>query len=208
MSDYARAEYNPINTDWYYTYIDIPNLDIIKKELVRLISLPIPKVNYNAYYTNIYMPNIVQCPTLKRYLSDAGLGNKLQRILFTKSDAPDVNHASPHVDSIIPGQSFQYSLNIPLIEADNSYTVWYKMIVGNELIYSTSSNTGWAESRSNTEEIARVRYTQPALMNTTILHSAEVTNTRRMIAGIRFWPELTYEEIQRLGVPVPLRQQT
>jgi hypothetical protein len=194
----GKAKYSPINTDWYYSYMDIPNLEIIKQELINLLSLPVPKKNFTSYYTNIYVPNIIQCPTLMTYLEEVGVKSKLLRILYSKSDGPSINEAPPHVDSVIPNRSFQYSLNIPLIDAEDSYTVWYEQTTPSLILYDTATFTGWVENKEQIREIARVQYTQPMLLNTSILHGGKITSNRRTIAGLRFWPELTDEEIRRL----------
>jgi hypothetical protein len=193
-----KAEYSPINTDWYYSYIDIPNLEIIKQELINLLSLPVPKRTFTSYYTNIYVPNIIQCPALMDYLEEVGVKSKLLRVLYSKSDGPNINEAPPHVDSIIPDKSFQYSLNIPLINAEDSYTVWYEQTKPCPILYDTVTFTGWVENKEQIKEIARVQYTQPMLLNTSILHSGKITSDRRTIAGLRFWPELTNDDVLRL----------
>ena len=194
----GKTQYRPINTDWYYSYIDIPNLEIIKQELINLLSLPVPKKNFTSYYTNIYVPNIVQCPNLMAYLETAGIKSKLLRILYSKSNGPSINEASPHVDSVVPDKSCRYSLNIPLIDAEDSYTVWYEQTTPSPILYDTVTFSGWIENKEQIREIARVQYTQPMLLNTSILHSGKIISNRRTIAGLRFWPELTAEEITRL----------
>ena len=194
----GKAEYKPINTDWYYSYIDIPNLAVIKQELINLLSLPVPKRNFTSYYTNIYVPNIIQCPSLMEYLEAVGIKSKLLRVLYSKSDGPHINNAPPHVDSIKPDKSFQYSLNIPLIDAEDSYTVWYEQTTSCPILYDTVTFTGWVENKEQIKEIARVQYTQPMLLNTSILHSGKITSARRTIAGLRFWPELTNDDVLRL----------
>lgn len=194
----GKADYNPVNTDWYYSYVEVPELDAIKQELVTLLSRPVPKMNFTRYYTNIYVPNIIGCPALMRYLKALGVESKLLRILYSKSDGPDINDAPPHVDSIIPDTSFRYSLNIPLIDADDSYTVWYKQTTPCQLLYDVNTKTGWVEDKTQVIEIARAQYNRPLILNTSILHGGKITSNRRTIAGLRFWPELTDDEVQRL----------
>lgn len=201
MNPVGKIKYSPINTDWYYSYVDIPNLETIKQELINLLSLPVPKRNFTRYYTNIYVPNIIQCPALMAYLEAVGIKSKLLRILYSKSDGPSINEAPPHVDSIIPSKSFQYSLNIPLIDAEDSYTVWYEQTKPSLILFDTVTFTGWVENKEQVREIARAQYTQPMLLNTSILHGGKITSDRRMIAGIRFWPELTEQEVSRLTSP-------
>jgi hypothetical protein len=194
----GKIKYQPINTNWFYSYITIPQLADIQLELISLLSLPVPKKQFTSYYTNIYVPNIIQCPCLMDYLNLVGIKSKLLRVLYSSSNGPGLNYAPPHVDSVNPETSFRYSLNIPLVDAEDSYTVWYEQTKESKILFDTTTYTGWVENKNEVREIARVQYTQPMILNTSILHGGKINSNRRMIAGLRFWPELTQEEVDRL----------
>jgi len=196
---FSKIKYAPINTDWFYSYIYIPNLSVIQEELLILLRTA-QYIRYTDYYINIYEPNVVKCPELMQYLDKVQLKHKFQRVLFSITNGADANGAPPHVDSVTPLTGIKYSLNIPLIDASDSYTIWYGKINNDELLYDINTFTGWVKDKTNVKEIERVQYTQPALLNTSILHSPKVNSASRIICGLRFWPELTDEEILRIQI--------
>lgn len=201
--------YRPLNTHWYYSYVDIPNLDTIKLELINLLnSSSVTKIHNSEFYTNVF--KLDNCPAFTNYLSSKNLLKKFSRLLFSRGP---VNASLPHVDMYNPVY-LKYSLNIPVIDADDSYTVWYsthKFELSNfskypELNKNPESNHAWIDCEEDATEICRARYTSPFLMNTTILHSGKALLNTRIICGIRFRPELTDTDIQMLGVNTPLVQ--
>jgi len=200
--------YRPVNANWYYSYVDILNLDIIKVELINLLNSSVARVSNNVSYTNIY--EFKNCPAFTNYLLSKNLLKKFSRLLF--SSGP-VNASLPHVDTYNPTY-LRYSLNIALIDAEDSYTVWYSThktkLLQNfskypELNKNPELNYAWIDFEDATE-ICRARYTSPFLMNTTILHSGKAMLNTRTICGIRFSPDLTDADIQMLGVNTPLVQ--
>jgi hypothetical protein len=192
--------YTPLNKDWYYTYLDIPDLDTIKQELLMLFSTTTKKMVRNAGYVNIFRNNIVNCPTFMSYLASKGLDKKLNRIMYTEG----LLAPNPHVDSGNPNNC-TYSLNIPLVDAEDSYTAWYAtdkthLLDRSNLGHNPEHTVGWVDIEDATE-VARLQYTQPALVNTTILHRGLVDRPSRILCCIRFWPELTAREVSRLTGP-------
>jgi hypothetical protein len=109
-----------------------------------------------------------------------------------------------------------HSLNIPLIDTDDSYTIWAntkarklkisEIMGGNtKTLEDIMRNFGFMEDEFCTE-IARVKYTQPALVNTTILHKGQSNNPNRRICGLRFVPQLTAQDAMNLGIKNPFIQ--
>lgn len=189
--------YAPLNKDWFYSYLDIPNLDIIKQELLNLANTTANKVVRNTGYFNIFRNNIVNCPAFMSYLASKGLDSKLNRVMYTEG----LLKPNPHVDSGNPNNC-TYSLNIPLVDAEDSYTVWYAtnktyLLDRSKLGQNPEQTIGWIDI-ADAYEVARLQYTQPALVNTTILHTGLTTRPSRTICCTRFWPELTPEEVSRL----------
>lgn len=200
--------YRPVNIHWYYSYVDIPNLNIIKLELLNLLNSSVNKIHNNEYYLNIY--KLINCPAFIDYLQTKNLLKKFSRLLF--SFGP-VNTSLPHVDTYNPIY-LKYSLNIPLINADDSYTIWYDTHLTELKNYfskypnlnkNPESNHAWVDP-VDAVEVHRARYTRPLLMNTTILHSGKAESDSRIICGIRFYPELTDLDINQLGIDTPLVQ--
>jgi hypothetical protein len=189
--------YYPLNKGWYYTYIDIPNLEIIKQELISLSDSCKNKIIRTPGLFNVFRKDIVDCPEFMSYLASKGLDGKLNRLLYsTGSQGPN-----PHVDSGNPYNCI-YSVNIPLLYAEDSYTVWYKTDKKYLLDFAKQGKDpnhsyNWIDI-SDATEIARIQYTSPAVVNTTILHKASASRPDRIVCGIRFWPELTSDEVDRL----------
>jgi hypothetical protein len=196
------GKYQPINTKWLYSYTDIPNLEIIKSELLRLFMSDVPKKQFSAFYVNVYKQDIKDCPALFEYLYALGLLHKFVRVLFSITGGLDINAALPHADSFEPEIGIRYTLNIPLVDAEDSCTIFYDKEIGSDVYYGPKTRTAYAHAMEGLTEIARMYYTQPAILNTSIIHRGEAKSLDRLLAGIRFMPELTYEELSRFGVKI------
>lgn len=198
--------YTPLYEAWFYSYVDIPNLDKIVAELILLKQTTTNIHRINEMYENVLQPNIINCPNLEEYLRNVGLYNNLNRILFSSN----VDKKSlVHVDSYNP--IFQtFSLNIPLIECENSYTAWYSTtnkILNDLSRFGLSPETNFAYSdEADVTEVYRVEYTRPMLINTTILHRGITDNPRRTIASIRFNTMLSVTDMRNMGIHTPLVQ--
>lgn len=190
--------YTPMNNKWFYSYIDIPNLNEIKQELINLKNSDAPRHSTTHNYFNIKKSvAIQQCPRLAEYLDSISATDKLLQLLFS-SISPI--KSLPHVDIGI-----MQSLNIPLINCDNSYTVWYKTPK-----HSFDAHKSGAYASLNldeVDEIKRVEYTtRPILVNTTILHNGVAESYDRTICGLRFYPHLTPINFNKMNISVPLTQ--
>lgn len=196
--------YDPLYPGWYYSYVDIPDYDNIKKELLELLNSGVMSTQTNPDYFNVFKRDIKNCPELFKYLTNAGVFAKFTRILFSTNVA---RTNVVHVDGFDPSTRNHFSLNIPLIDCDGSYTAFYKYD-GKMLYFNKNTYTSFAYmSMDKVEEIARVECDRPVIVNTTILHRGITDNLSRTLAGLRFHPALTKEEMQRLGVKNPLVQE-
>jgi hypothetical protein len=198
--------YTPMYEDWFYSKVDIPNLETIVKELISLKTSATRKHRTNEMYENIAAADIINCPVLMEYLTSVGIRSNLNRILFSSNID---KRSLVHVDSYNP--IFQtFSLNIPLIECNNSYTVWYSTTnkVLNDLSrfgLQPDSNFAYA-NEADVTEIYRMEYTHPSLVNTTILHRGITNNPLRTIAGIRFNTAISVADMRNMGINSPLVQ--
>jgi hypothetical protein len=191
-------KYSPLNLDWYYSYVDIPNLATITQELIDLKLSIKDKTQYNQYYSNVSAHAArAKCPALMKYLWGVGLSHKFFRLLYSENM---IDGSPPHVDTYDP-QYCMYSLNIPLLECDNSYTAWFNTN-NDQLSQSVESPDMYATINDGDilTEICRVESNRPLLANTTILHRGVTRNPNRTLVGLRFRPELTHEDLQRLTV--------
>jgi len=199
--------YTILYPNWFYSYLDIPNLEEIQKELITLFESGVNRYERNKLYCNF--PSIIvlsKCPELKKYLISKGLIGKFNRVLFSK-DVNAERKTKVHVDSYDPTIT-THSLNIGLTDCKNSYTVWYKT---DKTKLRDSSEFGLDPVKNyaylfleEAEEIKRVEYNdRPVLVNTTILHRGVAEFSSRLICGLRFFPELTNGDIKRLGIINP-----
>jgi hypothetical protein len=200
--------YRPSNPNWFYSSVNIPNLETIKQELINLhYSVESSKVvHLNPVYANVFARDVTKCPTFLAYIESLGLTKKFNKVLYSSGD---VNTSKPHVDSGNPNLA-KYSLNIPLMLTEGSYTSWYS-IKGNVLSdYSQFGNSNpagmacWINEDIGREEIARLYYTDlPAMINISLLHQGHAPLKGRLVVCVRFHPELTLEELGRVGVVLP-----
>jgi hypothetical protein len=200
-------KYTPLHKDWYYSYVDIPNLDNIKEEIIRLIKTSNQKYEVNLIYSNYTRKTVFKnCPHLKEYLCRIELDKKFNRMLVSK-DLSLEKKQKVHVDTYDPNIT-THSLNIGLLDYKESYTAWYKT---NKVKLRESSEFGLNPITNyaylfveEAEEINRVEYdNRPILVNTTILHKGISDKKTRLICGLRFSPELTEEDIKRMGIKNP-----
>lgn len=188
--------YIPINTNFFYGYVDIPDLDKITEELISLKDTATRDVK-NIYYFNVNR-EYARTPFLMKYLDSVGLLDSFSRLLFSSNAKED---APAHVDSYNPYVS-AFSLNIPLIDCEGSYTAWYST-KNPDLTPSSKINPRGNSAYARDEdivEIKRVEVTRPMLINTTILHRGITNVPSRTICGIRFTRVLKAEDFARLGI--------
>lgn len=204
--------YNPLRKDWFYSYLEIPEEDLIRKELLAIRASNVARTQNNPLYSNIMAPDLLRrCPTVARYLERVGLAGVLHRCLFSQNKGVANGPLTAHVDSFDPTMC-EVSLNIPLAECDGSYTAWYDtsdpdLITGSVSPEFTGARV-WAKAKLGTiTEIRRVEVTQPMLVNPTILHSAITDNPARIISGFRFTRRLTDDEVRGLGIKNPYVQE-
>lgn len=205
-------KYSPINKDWFYSYVDIPNLKQIQEEMLFFHS----NVNssyhqVNQYYINLFKESmdISLYPQTIKYLKSVGIYEKFSRILLTHNN----NTTSPvvHIDTVNPLEC-QFSLNVPLQNCEGTFTAFYnteqedfiKPAFPKDDIRH-QGNFAWLNAL-RAKEIARVETVRPMLVNTTVLHRAISERTNRALCCFRFKPELTSEDIKRMGINKPFQQ--
>ena len=196
--------YDPLYPNWYFSYVEIPKLKEIQLELLSLKYSKIISYQKSPFYYNVLKEDIVDCPELFEYLKSKELFGKFKRLLFsTNGPTQDVTH----VDGYNPLTRNHFSLNIPLIDCENSYTVFYDY-KGKHLIYNQDTYNFFAwMTLDKVKELTKVECVKPMLVNTTILHRGIMEKKSRTIVGIRFSSPLTIEEIKRLGIKNPLVQE-
>lgn len=201
-------EYTPLWPNWFYSYIDIPNLEPLREELRAFVNNPDKKsFATNSSYINVMAEYVFpQCPLLKKYLVSVGLEKKFHRLLISRKIVlSEVGNV--HVDTYSP-EFTRHSINIGIQDYEDSFTRWFKT---DQRKLNDVANRGW-DPISNfawipleeATEIKRLQWSnRPTLVNTTILHQGYSEKESRVIVGLRFKPELTESDIKRLGVNRP-----
>ena len=54
--------YSILYPDWFYSYLDIPNLEEIKKELINLLETGVERYEVNRLYCNFPSKNPLCAP--------------------------------------------------------------------------------------------------------------------------------------------------
>lgn len=180
--------------DWLYRYpkLSVEALPAIKKELQKLFVL---SEQYSLVpYTSTYMEAgdnefIDQyCPTLCKELQRLKLRDSLKVLAFI-SVVSD-KHFPAHVDV-----ESDVALNIPLINCDGTYTVWYdgqpqSKEFDDYLIGVESARTAIEGTADSLVEIDRCEANVPRWINVNVLHRPETHHDQfRVAASLRFDPE-------------------
>jgi hypothetical protein len=191
----------------FYKKIDIPNLEIIQQELISTISHDF--INKKETHSWLAKPKdiFLNCPTLSNFLSPR-LRRPLGQIKFYCT--PPWQILDPHVDG--SGNSkIPFGLNIPLMNTDNTYQVWYycppenttKRVVPNRKdLYTTGylSSSEVPKDMLSLPIIEQLELNVPAVTKTDIMHSVfNPTNNIRLVAVFRWGlSKIDYSEIEEV----------
>jgi len=196
--------YTPNKPDWCYSYIDIPNLEKIQEELLQARDVCNITLQNNPYYINFSREEIYEhIPLLLDYLKQIGVEKKLWRIMFSAKSLPESRYkkqSAIHVDAV--NKHITHSLNIPIRDCENTYTVWYRgrvELLNQEYNHYIGHNEKPLKNfaivnENSAKEICRVETIRPMLVNTTIPHRGISNTESRVLCCIRFKPDLTEEE--------------
>lgn len=180
------------NPKWLYKPIEVDNLKEIQKEIIPIIYKKIPNFNRSLPQFKIIMRDEIEpfAPLYTEFIKKFGMIERWELcVLVTTNLNIDFNI---HVDNS-DWKTSCYGLNIPIINCDNSYTVWYDTEL-EDTIYDDDDirNTARIQKpKTDAIEIERLDASQPAWVNTSIPHRPVSTHTRpRAILSARFNPEL------------------
>ena len=180
--------------DWLYQQpaLNVDALPSIKKELQKLFVLTkqFSLVPYTSTYMEIGDSVLIDqhCPILCKELQNLKLRDSLKVVAFI-SIVID-KYFPAHVDA-----KSEVALNIPLINCDGTYTVWYDGQVQSKefddyLIGVESARTAIEGDSDSLIEIDRCEANVPRWINVNMLHKPETThNNFRVAASLRFDPE-------------------
>ena len=199
--------YDPVHKDWFYSFVEMPNLLEIQKELISLRETCTKFQQTNPYYLNVFRSNIGNsCPELYNYLRSKKILGFFTRILFSRPPSR-IEPPVVHVDGYNPKTRIQMALNMPLMNCEDTYTGFYST-EKKHLIYKpeTVDNYAWLPLQE-VQEVKRVEIIRPVVVNTTVLHAAISDKPNRLIASIRFNKPLNEIDMKNMGIKRPFVQE-
>ena len=188
------TKFRDTTPDWLYFKANIAfdNLEMIQKELfdlfIEITGLDV-ETAASSFNLTIDVPLIIQsCPVLISLLTKVDLVDYLGGVAFisTRIGADFPIHVDGDVD---------FALNIPVLNCQNSYTVWYQSEIGNLKI--EPEEYGSIDDFSNSvallcdsnlaREIDRINANIPHWINTNIPHQPVVLGEGfRINSSLRF----------------------
>lgn len=186
-------KYQSTTPDWLYLQpnIDVDTLDTIKKELIKLsvANKPHNLVEYTSTFVAADRELTHKlCPTLIKELTRLELLKDFDFVALIS--VVGQTEFPPHVDV-----GTEVGLNIPLINCENTYTVWYDAkIVDQELpeyaIGSPIAHMARLCDPRTAKEIGRCDSSRPYWINTNVPHRPETHHDQfRLAASIRCYPD-------------------
>lgn len=178
-----------------YRKIEIPNFEIIKTELLTLVS---PQISQNLRYWDI--------PGIDFFKSAPVFFNYLKKnfyrfpILFRFYNSPPHDGLGPHIDNL-PTAKNRIGFNIPLLGVKNTVMNYYDTISDNlEIAHTVGFGSTPAQLiKDNTRLVLIDSFVvnQPTLVRTDRIHSVSNPNdTYRLVLGMKFIGT-TFEEVYK-----------
>jgi hypothetical protein len=183
---------------WLYKPVDVSNLDNIKLEFQTIFNKHYSNVFGDRGFTFSYLDKDIvraEAPSYIQVLKDLGVYDRWTSCVFVGTLGDARHKDSPiHVDTE-DWQSRSYALNMPVINCEDSHTVFFEATIPDSDAYLSGDSTGYKTARGFKEEgsreIGRWNVESPAWVNVTIPHRAENSNPDlRLIISSRFWPEI------------------
>lgn len=184
---------------WLYKPIDVKNLEQIKKECFDIFNKHyFGTLNDKGFIFQYIDQDIIrnEAPLYIQALKDIGVYERLTSCIFIGLKGDQRLTDSPiHIDTE-DWESRSYALNMPVVNCQDSYTVWYDSKIKDD----PDTYIGGAHARYRTAicfkeessiEIGRWCVNNPAWVNVVVPHRAENNNPDlRLIISSRFWPEI------------------
>jgi hypothetical protein len=192
---------------WFYKPIQIDNLEEIQKELVPIIYNKIPNSDISFPKFIIVQRHEIQpvAPIYTNFIRSLGILDKwiYSAIISTNNNVPSF---PIHIDSDKWLETC-YGLNIPVLNCEESYTVWYNAEIEYnpnllDLTLATynitqsrmskkQTSARMAKNETSATEIARWHMKDPAWINVSIPHRPVSNHSKfRAVLSARFEPEL------------------
>ena len=180
---------------YYPADISDAELTLIQQELTDLYAKK-EKLDFSktsTSFTSVVDKNLIisSCPTLSNILRNFGLHEQFLGIAFItaqeKSDFPIHSDGNPYTEI--------YALNIPVLNCDQSYTVWYDVAIHNQPISpelavmdETAVYARYCD-QDRSQEIGRCDANIPHWIDVMTPHSVEIEHNKfRINSSMRFLP--------------------
>jgi hypothetical protein len=181
---------------WLYQRVTIPNYEALATELQLTYSVlkhTNRGIKHNPLYINLGAHDVLPLsPLLSSFLNTFGLLNRFWYCIYTVPHVTISNKV--HIDS--PNGTVKYSLNLPLVDCDGTYTAFYA--ANSPLALSASGRILIAPPGMVQEEVDRVECSTPMFINVNTPHMGVSTRLTRLLMCLRFTPELTHQEVLHL----------
>ena len=178
---------------WRYKPITVDNLEAIQAELLPILNREYPAFETGKPTFCFVLREKIEpfAPLYTKFIDSFGILDRWHYSAFITITA-DYNFPI-HVDSL-NWQSRCYGLNIPLINCEDTYTVFYDVEIESEDVFGKSdpmNSSRIIKKDTIATEIDRMPASQPAWVNTSIPHTpVSLHNRPRAIISARFRPEL------------------
>lgn len=179
---------------WFYKPVQIENLEQIQKELLTVLYKKIPNFDTAPPLFHYTSREEVEsyAPLYTAYIESLGL---LDKWIASPIITTNYQYKFPiHIDNS-DWHTNCYGLNIPIINCEDTYTVWYDAEIQEErpeLAKSDPKNVSrLMKPGTPTTEIARWHMKDPAWINVSIPHAPVSNHNKpRALISARFSPEL------------------
>jgi len=179
--------------EWRYRPITVDNLEAIQEELIPILHREYPDFNTGKPTFCFVLREKIEpyAPLYSKFIESFGILDRWHYSAFITITA-DYNFPI-HVDSL-HWQSRCYGLNIPLINCEDTYTVFYDAEIETETFFEDTNpinSSRIIKKGAIATEIDRMPASQPAWVNISIPHTpVSLHNKPRAIISARFRPEL------------------
>lgn len=201
-------KYTPNKKNWFFSRLEIYNLEKIKQEFLPLRIFYIDKISVFNPLSKEELKDRV--PEFSKFLRSVDLYDRW--ITTSMCTIPPHQNYPLHIDSLNCQERF-VALNIPIINCENTYTAWYEAEIEKHIwnklhghidkTYDEACHCKWETST----EIKRIESFDPMLINVSVPHSVFNPNDKyRFLVSSRFTPELNEYDLYRLGVNQPFVQ--
>jgi hypothetical protein len=194
---YLMQKYLKSTADWLYQSPALDNdaLPALQKELIKLYLhikdrsfVPLTSTFFSYGPSPTERKHVFDsCPVLEQELLRLKLLDKFFFVAFVSVDTS--KEFPPHVDDRVVG------LNIPLLNCDDTYTVWYDAKILDQpfpdyVIGSEYVSRARITDKKHAVEIGRTEANRPLWIRTNVTHRPETHHDKfRLAASVRFHPE-------------------